>query len=119
MAPPILRKVRLTDVSVKKLPAGRTWDTEIGGFGVKVYPSGKAQFILRYRSRDRKQREFRIGQVGIIDADEARRKARVLLGRINEGRDPARERRLELIRSATFNEVIDRYLAWAANHHKA
>ena len=59
MAPPILRKVRLTDATVKKLPPGRSWDTEIGGFGVKVYPSGKAQFILRYRSRDRKQRERR------------------------------------------------------------
>jgi integrase len=118
MAPLILRKVRLTEAAIKKLPVGRSWDIEIGGLGVKVYPSGKAQFILRYRSRDKKQREFRIGQVGVIELDEARRKARVLLGKINEGRDPAWERKLELAEAHTFNDVIDRYLSWAADHHK-
>jgi integrase len=118
MAPPVLRKIRLTDASVKKLPVGRSWDTEIGGFGIKVYPSGKAQFILRYRSRDKKQREFRIGQIGIIEVDEARRKARVLLGKINEGRDPAWERKLHLAEARTFDDVIDKYLLWASNHHK-
>src|SRR4028118_2137298 len=118
MAPPVLRKFRLNDASVKKLPLGRSWDTEIGGFGVKVYPSGKAQFILRYRSRDKKQREFRVGQVGVIDVNEAKRKARVLLGKISEGRDPAWERKLEAADVRLFNDVIDRYLAWASDHHK-
>jgi integrase len=119
MTPPVLRKIRLTDASVKKLPIGRSWDAEIAGFGVKVYPSGKAQFILRYRSRDKKQREFRIGQVGVIEVDEARRKARVLLGKINEGRDPAWERKLELADARMFDDVIDRYLSWASDHHKS
>ncbi len=118
MAPPVLRKFRLNDASVKKLPIGRSWDTEIGGFGVKVYTSGKAQFILRYRSRDKKQREFRVGQVGVIDVNEAKRKARVLLGKISEGRDPAWERKLEAADVRLFNDVIDRYLAWASDHHK-
>ncbi|WP_134499058.1 integrase arm-type DNA-binding domain-containing protein [Microvirga pakistanensis] len=119
MAPPILRKLRLSDASVKRLSTGRSWDTEIGGFGVKVYPSGKAQFILRYRSRDKRQREFRIGQVGVIEVDEARRKARVLLGKISEGRDPAWERKLQLTEARLFNDVIDRYLSWASDHHKS
>jgi integrase len=119
MAPPILRKLRLTDTSVKKLPIGRSWDTEIGGFGVKLYPSGKAQFILRYRSRDKRQREFRIGQVGVIEVDEARRKARVLLGKISEGHDPAWERKLQLTEARLFDDVIDRYLSWASDHHKS
>jgi integrase len=119
VAPPVQRKFRLTDASIKKLPVGRSWDAEIGGFGVKVYPSGKAQFILRYRSQDKKQREFRIGQVGVIEVDEARRKARVLLGKISEGRDPAWERKLQLAEARTFDDVIDKYLSWAADHHKS
>jgi hypothetical protein len=118
MAPSPKRKLRLTDISVRRLPVGRSWDTEIGGFGVKVYPSGKAQFILRYRSPERRQREFRIGPFGPLSVDEARRRAKVLLGRIAEGRDPAWERRVEIAAATTFNDVIDRYLAWAVDHHK-
>src|SRR4051812_7393176 len=119
MAPPVKRKMRLSDSAVKKLPPGRSWDTEIGGFGVKVYPKGKVQFVLRYRSREKRQREFRIGQFGVIDTDEARRKARVLIGRINEGHDPAWERKVSLASATFFGEVIERYLAWARDHHKA
>ena len=118
MAPPVRRKIRLTDQSVKKLPVGRSWDAEIGGFGVKVYATGKVQFILRYRSPDRKQREFRLGQFGVIGADEARRKAKILIGKIGEGRDPAWERKLGLAAARTFNDVIDKYLDWATGHHK-
>ena len=111
MAPPVIRKLKLTDIAVKKLPVGRSWDSEIGGFGVKIYASGKAQFILRYRSRDKRQREFRIGQLGVIDTDEARRRARVLIGRISNGYDPAWDRKLALAATTVFNDVIDRYLA--------
>lgn len=118
MAPPVRRKLKLSDTVVKKLPEGRSWDTEIGGFGVKVYATGKIQFILRYRSRDKRQREFRIGQFGSVDTDEARRKARILLGRITEGHDPAWERKVALASATLFGDVIDRYLVWAQGHHK-
>ena len=118
MAPPVNRKLRLTDTALRKLSSGRAWDTDIGGFGVKVYPSGKVQFILRYRSRDKRQREFRIGQFGVIDGEEARRRAKVLLGKVCEGHDPALDRRTQLSSTRTFDEVIDRYLAWAATNHK-
>ncbi|KAA0681998.1 site-specific integrase [Roseomonas genomospecies 6] len=118
MAPPVRRKIRLTDAAVKKLPIGRSWDTEIGGFGVKVYASGKAQFILRYRGQQKQQREFRLGQVGVIGADEARSKAKILVGKIMEGSDPAWDRKVGLASARTFNEVIDRYLEWADGHHK-
>jgi integrase len=118
MAPPAKRKIRLTDISVKKLKEGRTWDKEIGGFGVKVYPSGKRQFILRYKSPDKKQREFRIGQFGVISADEARQKAKILIGKISEGADPQWERKIGLAEAKTFNTLIDKYLAYASENHK-
>ncbi|WP_460452589.1 tyrosine-type recombinase/integrase, partial [Alsobacter sp. SYSU BS001988] len=112
------RRFKLTDTAIRKLPTGRSWDTLLGGFGVVVYPSGKVQFILRYRSRDKRQREFRLGALGVINADEARRRARVFLGQISEGRDPAQERQRRRADTRTFDEVIDRYLAWAEDHHK-
>jgi len=118
MAPPINRKLRLTDNAVKKLPEGRSWDKDINGFGVKVYPTGKRQFILRYRTPEKKQREFRIGQFGIISADEARQKAKILIGKINEGADPQWERKVGLAEAKDFNSIIDKYLEYALEHHK-
>jgi hypothetical protein len=118
MAPPAKRKTRLTDISVKKQNEGRTWDSEIGGFGIKVYPSGKRQFILRYKSQNKKQREFLIGQFGVISSDEARQRAKILIGKINEGADPQWERRVGIAEAKTFNTLIDKYLLFAADNHK-
>lgn len=44
MAPPAERKIKLTDLSVKNLQVGRTWDAEIGGFGIAGYTGGQEQF---------------------------------------------------------------------------
>jgi integrase len=118
MAPPAKHKIKITDQSVKSLDAGRWWDAEIGGFGVKVYPTGKRMFILRYRSPDKKQREFRVGQHGVVSADEARRKAKVLLAKIIEGADPQWDRKMELASAKTVGDVLDAYLRWAETHHK-
>jgi integrase len=43
----------------------------------------------------------------------------VLLGKINEGRDPAWERKLHLAEARTFDDLIDKYLLWASDHHKS
>jgi integrase len=85
---------------------------------IKVYPTGKRVFILRYRSPDKKQREFRVGQHGIVSADEARRKAKVLLAKIIEGQDPQWDRKMEQASAKTFDDVLDAYLRWAETHHK-
>jgi integrase len=83
-----------------------------------VYPTGKRQFILRYRSRDHKQREFRVGQFGVISVDEARSKAKTLIGAIQNGADPQWDRKIGLASGKTFNDIIDHYLAWAEKNHK-
>jgi len=113
MAPPAKSKIKLTDANLRRLQPGRTWDAQISGFGVKVASSGKTTFILRYRGKANKQREFRIGHFGVIGVDEARKKAKVLIGKIMEGGDPQWERKLNLASATTFNEVIDKYLIWA------
>ena len=112
------RKIKLTDAAIRKLESGRTWDTQIARFGVNVLPSGRRHFILRYTGRGNKQREFRIGAFGVIGVDEARRKAKILIGKIMDGEDPQWDRKISMATATTFNEVIDKYLVWAEQRHK-
>ena len=42
----------------------------------------------------------------------------MLLGRISDGHDPVSEQRAAQVGTSTFNQVIDRYLAWAKGRHK-
>ena len=68
------------------------WDSQLPGFGVKITPSGRKNFILKYRvgdgGRQAQQRWYLIGQFGVLTVDQARQKAIALLADINEGRDP-------------------------------
>ncbi|MXX91044.1 MAG: DUF4102 domain-containing protein [Boseongicola sp. SB0677_bin_26] len=72
------------------------WDDRLTGFGCRVLPSGTKSFIVNYRSGDggRKAPNKRvvIGRFGRVGPDEARRKARDMLGQVARGEDPAGER---------------------------
>ena len=47
------------------------WDSEMRGFGLRVYPSGKKTYLVQYRVA-RRTRSVTIGQHGVLTADEAR-----------------------------------------------
>ena len=72
------------------------WDDRLTGFGCRVQPSGTKSFIVNYRAGDggRKapNRRVVIGRYGRVGPDEARRKARDMLGQVARGEDPAGER---------------------------
>lgn len=68
------------------------WDTEISGFGIRVYPSGKKSFILSYRQNGTK-RLFTIGQYGNITLDMARELAKKKMGEVADGKDPLLNRK--------------------------
>jgi len=70
------------------------WDSELRGFGVRVFSSGRRGYVLKYRSGSQ-QRWLRLGDHGDITTDEARRRAQKRLGEVADGRDPAVEMRLE------------------------
>ena len=65
------------------------WDDRLTGFGCRVQPSGTKSFIVNYRSGDggRKapNRRVVIGRYGRVGPDEARRKARGMLGQVARG----------------------------------
>ncbi len=80
-----------------KVPADRKrwrWlgDTEVPGFGVKVYGSGVRVFSLRYRTHTGRQRMLKLGTFGELTVQAARNLARKEKGRVLEGEDPQAER---------------------------
>ncbi|MXY33303.1 MAG: DUF4102 domain-containing protein [Boseongicola sp. SB0664_bin_43] len=81
-------KVTLTKRSVDALePEDKSWiawDDRLTGFGCRVQPSGTKSFIVNYRSggggRKAPNRRVVIGRYGRVGPDEARRRARDMLG---------------------------------------
>ena len=68
------------------------WDSEISGFGIRLYPSGKKSFVLFYR-QDGTQRLFTIGQYGNITLEMARDLAKKKMGEVADGKDPLLNRK--------------------------
>jgi Arm DNA-binding domain len=69
------------------------WDAELAGFGLRIAPTGVKTFILRYRAegggRTAPQHLIAIGRYGVLTPDQARKKARGILGAVARGDDPA------------------------------
>ncbi|WP_082490471.1 site-specific integrase [Methylobacterium sp. Leaf91] len=72
------------------------WDSELKGFGLRVEPSGSKSYLVRYRAgqggRAAAKRFLSIGRHGTLTPDEARRKAKEVLGAAARGEDPADDR---------------------------
>ena len=88
------------------------WDQELRGFGVQVMPSGLKSFILQYRNREGRSRRRVLGRFGVMTVEEARIEARILLGKIAKGVDPADEKPPEGD-TTTIAEICDWYLTEA------
>lgn len=88
------------------------WDRELPGFGLRVETSGAKTFFVRYRTdgggRAAAQRLVTIGRFGPLTAELARKQARVLLGSVAVGDDPAGER-LAKRREMKMDALIDLY----------
>lgn len=115
--------IRISRRSVDALkPAGKpftVWDSALSGFGVKVHPTGRKAYVLKYRisgGRGGKSREPVLGVDGKITPDAARQAAKAWLAKVALGEDPAEERRR--VKAATMNELFDRYLEVHARKHK-
>jgi integrase len=67
------------------------WDTEVRGFGLRLLPSGRKSWVLRYRHRGR-QHMNELGDFGTFTLEEARAKARGYLVRVESGEDPFSKR---------------------------
>jgi Arm domain-containing DNA-binding protein/integrase-like protein len=108
-------RVKITKRTVVSLAPRVTtaiwYDQQLKGFGVRVMPSGRRVYFVRYRNKHGRSRWFTIGEHGRVTADAARVKAQQILQAVAvDGSDPSVER--EAFRAApTVNELLDRYLA--------
>ena len=66
------------------------WDRNLTGFGVRVYPSGGKVYIAQARERtgEKLPRRVTIGRHDVLNAEEARRRAALIIARIRAGEEP-------------------------------
>lgn len=84
---------RFIDRIPRPAPGTRTicFDTVVQGFAVIVHPTGRRVFVIEYGSKGRRRR-YTLNPHETPTAEEAREKAKALLGGVVDGIDPARER---------------------------
>ena len=88
---PARSELRLTKRTVDALCVERRdavfWDRTLPGFGVRVYASGRKLYVVQARGPAGSKR-VALGKHGPLAADEARKKAAVVIDRIKLGEDP-------------------------------
>ena len=116
------RTARLTKRSVDSArpEKGRyiVWDDDLAGFGLRVEPTGRKTFLARYRAgggRSGTLRQETIGRYGTLTADEARIRAKRLLGKAAGGGDPLGDKKRAQQTGATIAEICDWYLKEATS----
>lgn len=72
------------------------WDSEVSGFGIRVWPSGKKTYVVQYRvpglGRRGVARRMTLGDHGALAPEEARKLAKRELGKVAQGENPAEDR---------------------------
>jgi integrase len=106
------RKQLLRELTVTKLkPKARAylvWDSKQDHLAIQVQPSGSKAWKLIY-SRHGRPRWLHLGNATAIGLADARAKARKTMVAVDEGRDPAAEKRAER-GAGTFAELAKRYV---------
>ena len=88
------------------------WDRGLKGFGLRVETTGLKTFLVRYRAgggRRAPSRQMSIGRFGTITVEQARTKAKSVLGDVAQGKDPASER-AKARRVMTVTELCTLYM---------
>ncbi len=83
-------------VSSVECPAGKPKieyvDQNLEGFFIEVLCSGTKSYYQRYIDGHRRQRQIKIGRVGIVSLEEARKRAIQIKADVSLGRDPKQPR---------------------------
>ena len=87
------------------------WDSELAGFGVRVHPTGRKVYVVQTRADGKAAKRVTVGRHGVITAEEARRRAALIVSRIKAGEDPiAAPMAVKLAEGPTVGELAERYL---------
>lgn len=108
-------RTKLTPKTVREARADKGadrtifWDTRTAGFGLQVTAAGHKSFVVQYRAKGRSRR---MAIDGVLSIEDARKRARALLGEVAHDRDPLQERRDQVARERdTFQAVAESYFA--------
>ena len=93
------------------------WDTEITGFCIRIYPTGKKTYFLQYRNSDRETKFIKLGVHGNVTTEQAREAAKVLALRISTGEDPS-IKPLPKVLTPTIEDLAEKYLKLHAENEK-
>ncbi|HQQ00100.1 MAG TPA: tyrosine-type recombinase/integrase [bacterium] len=94
-----------------------TWDSELKGFGVRCFATGIKSFVLWYYFQGTRRR-LTLGQYGAMTLDQAKRKARSILGQVGLGTDPAGEKRAQEKESLTVRGLSEHFMREYSIPHK-
>lgn len=110
---------RLVEDQRPESAARFVWDTDVKGFGLKVFPSGAKAFVFQYRTQEGRTRRLTIGKLSdTLTADAARKIAKIKLGEVLNGADPQGDKRARR-EALTLDMVFDDYLQSDAFKGKA
>jgi len=86
------------------------WDSDLKGFGVKIFPTGTKTFIFQYRTPEGRTRRHTIGKYSdALTPDKARNLAKDFAFEVYKGRDPMGEKQARR-NSLTVGEMLDLYM---------
>lgn len=112
--------IKLTKANVESLPIPvslipgkvaqqRYYDDTVKGFGVRV-TSGKTKAFFVEKRINGKLHRITLGRVGVMTAENARKKALTFLGQIASGIDPLAEKRTAKVKTASLRQVFEDYI---------
>lgn len=83
-------------------------DTEIKGFTARISPGGAITYGIRYTAKDGRQARFSLNKnFPTTSVSDAREEARILLGKVAAGENPAEEKKAKIKGKLTLLSFID------------
>lgn len=98
-----------SEQEAKKVGYVLHWDSHLPGLGLKITVNGVKIFVFNYRNAAGRGRRYTIGRYGRFTLDQARSKARKLLGDVANGEDPVDQKK-EIRKASNFDELMQRYI---------
>lgn len=93
------------------------WDTEIQGFNIRIYPTGRKVYYLQYRNKHHATRKIKIGVHGNISTEQAREAALKFALEVSSGVDPAETKQLNKLHP-TVTQLCHEYIELHAKVNK-
>ena len=89
------------------------WDRDLPGFGVRVHSTGRKVYVVQSRGPAGPKR-VTLGRHGDMPADEARKRAAVVIDRIKQGEDPFHKPSEPEL---TLSDLSERFMSTHVNVH--